>query len=118
MHMGFFDKIVDAGGSKVLDSYGKEIANNFLKGIATVKSVKLENKKPVITVTLEGMPDWDITINVGILSINEDGTKIMLGDYSYDMAFIQKALNKYAVLTIDIDDPKIVTALKAIRKVL
>lgn len=64
------------------------------------------------------MPDWDITINVGILSINEDGTKIMLGDYSSDMAFIQNALNKYAVRTIDIDDPKIVTALKAIRKVL
>lgn len=116
--MGFFNKIVDAGGSKVLDSYGKDIANEFLKGIATVKSIKLENKKPVITITLEGMSDRDITICVGILSVNEEGTKIMLGDYSSDMPFIQNALNKYAVRTIDVGDPKMITALKAIRKVL
>lgn len=116
--MGFFDKFVDAGGSKILDSYGKDLANRFLTGIAAVKSVRLENKKPVAVITLEGMEERDIIIKVGMISINEEGTKLMLGDFSSDMPFVENALNRYAARTIEVKDPKVIMALKALSKVL
>lgn len=120
--MSFFDnikgKIIDTTTSGVLDTFARSLVNKYLDGIMELHEIKIVNKRPVLTFSLEGVPEYIHTAEVGLLDISPDGRKVMIGDFKCNTAFIENALNKFAARTIDIPDDKAALALAGVRKVL
>ena len=110
------DSLVDAGATKVLDTFARTLINRYLDGILEFQSIKLENKRPVLSFMLAGVPNQVFTAEVGLLDISEDGRKVMLGNYRSNTLFVENALNKFATRTIDITDDKAAVALAGVKK--
>lgn len=112
------DSLIDAGATKVLDTFARTLINKYLEGILEFQSIKLENKRPVLSFMLAGVPNQVFTAEVGLFDISEDGKKVMFGNFKSNTLFVENALNKFAARTIDIDDDKAAAALAGVKKFL
>lgn len=112
------DALVDSATTRILDSFARTYINGYLNGILEVHEIKIAKKRPVITFTLEGVPDYVHTAQVGRIEISEDGRKLELGDFRCNTPFIENALNKFAAGSFAIPNDKAALALAGVRKVL
>ena len=101
------DAVVNTG----LDTFARGPVNKYMEGILEVQSIQL----PKITFTLAGLPDQVFTVEAGMINISESGDKVMLGDFRSDTEFVRNALNRFVPKVIEVEDPKIQTALCVVR---
>ena len=112
------DSLVDAGATRVLDTFARTLINRYLDGILEFQSIRLENRRPIMSFMLAGVPNQVFTAEVGLLDISEDGRKVMLGNYRSNTLFVENALNRFATRTVDITDDKVAVALAGVKKLL
>ena len=110
--------LVDGAATKVLDSFARSYLNNYLDGIMEMHEIKLVRTRPVITFSLEGIPEYIHTAEVCKIEISDDGHTVTLGEFRCNTPCIENALNKFAARSYTVDDDKAALALVGVRKVL
>ena len=102
----------------LLNTVGREHANQYLDGIMDVREVRIVDGRPTVTFTLAGIPEHELTATVGTVDISEDGSSVRLGDFSSNAAFLENALNSFVTRPIPIEDTRVAFALRKARSFL
>ena len=110
--------MVDKAASAALDGFARDFVNQYLEGILELQSIRLEQKRPVLTFTLAGIPDQLHTAEVHTIDISEDGHKIWLSNFKSNTLCIENALNRFVPESIDIPDDKAAMAMVAVKKLI
>lgn len=110
-----FDKAKEKAATLALNTVGRSIVNTNLSGIVEFREIRVEDGRPVLHFTLEGLPDREIKAVVHSITIAEDGTSVTLANYESDMPFVQNALNRFASLTVPVKDASVARALSMAR---
>ena len=123
--MGLFDTLkekkdamIDMAASTALDKFAREFVNRYLEGILELQNIKIEQKRPILTFTLAGIPGQVHTAEVHRIDISEDGHKLSLANFKSNTLCIENALNRFVPESIDIPDDTAAMALAAVRKIL
>ena len=102
----------------LLNTVGREHANQYLDGIMDVREVRIVDGRPTVTFTLAGIPEHELTATVGTVDISEDGRSVRLGDFSSNAAFLENALNRLVTRPIPIRNAWAALVLRMVRSFL
>ena len=105
------DAMIDMAASTALDKFAREFVNRYLEGILELQNIKIEQKRPILTFTLAGIPGQVHTAEVHRIDISEDGHKLSLANFKSNTLCIENALNRFVPKTIDISDDTAAMAL-------
>ena len=116
--MSLFSGFLTDGVNALLNSVGKELAQQYLDGIIELREILIVDRKPTMVFTLTGMPDRELSAVVGTVDISEDGSSVRLSNFSSNVPFLENALNRFVTRPIPIEDAKVAFALRKARSFL
>lgn len=101
--MGLFDSVKKIGVQKILDTAAAAI-NAKYGDIGLIQSVTLDDNVIKIILVLNGLEDVPLEAVCRSIKISEDGSKVELGDFTANKAFLANALNTFATGTFEVPD--------------
>lgn len=99
-----FDAIKNKGIQLALNAINEKYIGPNLAGIGKITEIAYRDKKLFLTLQLDGMENRPAHICASDIKIEKDGSRISVGQFESDMAFIQNALNRFATRPFDIPE--------------